>query len=1315
MTWTLRARSGRRVWHALLALLGALLLLALASTRTRAGLSPIQDALAIVLDPATGQHVGQAAPNVPFNVYVVADSLGGTEMSACQLGVEIDPRFYIVSKTFHPQVVFVDEYVPGDFYLGFGRPLGNWQQPKILITLSLMLKSEYAGANDLRVSLRPHTTGQPLRWAWFPGTSFWYDFVDAGGAVLNPSGPQITTFAAGPRWLVEARPLLLEWGTYNASTVLLDGQAVDAQGSLRLTPAASTTYTLQVDPGGAALERSVSVEVVRQPRILEFSANPPHPAIGDTVQIQWEVRGADEVRLQPGNVTVGPISALQQVLVSPTQFVLAAQNEWGQSIEVLEFGFSGLPVIEELRAEPVPVDRNAPATLTWRVTNAVDVRIEPGLVSVPAYGQVQVPTDHTVTYTMTASNAEGTVDREVELTVIPVRIAAFIAASPRVFPGAAAHLVYDLRNATSAWIEPGGLPITPPEGTIRVVPPADSTLYVLHATDGETEVRAQQLVRWKPPTITQFTWSPSTWYGVSGVPYGGEAEFYWNIDGATSVRLDPGIGQVSTTTGRQTVRVIASVTYTLTASNAQGTATESRTVAPSKPVVRLSLPGGAPNWGAQYSLAASADNVTGVRLTPRPPSPIIVGGPLWSATITARADSVTTWRLVGTTPVDSASVTLTVTPAGGPVTTLTTVPAWIPEGGSSVLSWSAALADSVLIEPLHLRSRSLTGQVTVSPLGSTTYTLRVYFRDIVIANTATVTVQRPMVSLTAVPASPLEGALYRLEVRIAWAAGARLDPTPGVIQPRNWDINERADVTTTWRLAAWSAGDTARTTLTVVPMIAPPTIKRWAASPSVIAPGDSATLSWDVAPCDSIRIKPINVHSTAKTGTARVAPNQTTVYTLFAYRGPYTVQAQTTVAISLPAIQVFRADPATIHRGESATLRWTVVPPQAQVVLVDHGTVAATDSLRVTPFNTTDYILRATYLAMQVQRGVHVEVTEPGPPTEELRLVSDPVTLHSSIDNIVPWVPFDVYAVAVHPSAPTAAFGLRVEWPPCFVLESVDLPHGGLNFAHAPDYIVGFSDCAPADSVLVLARWTLVPVSAPGDSCLDHAHVVEPGPPAVTGNFALESCSTYTLRPFTTVHGITLAASGGTIHPQELRAVELSAEPLAAAIAVRWRVDSTLPLWGLDLYRSAQGGPFLPRTALSGVAGSWIDADVTVGIEYRYRLIARTERGGRWSGTATVIAVDGFATRLLANVPNPFNPMTEIQFEVGAPGRAELAIFDLAGRRVRAVALDLPQAGRSSWTWNGLDDRAVPVGSGVYVVRLDSPIGADTRRIALIR
>ncbi|MBK7703626.1 MAG: hypothetical protein IPI34_12440 [bacterium] len=91
------------------------------------------------------------------------------------------------------------------------------------------------------------------------------------------------------------------------------------------------------------------------------------------------------------------------------------------------------------------------------------------------------------------------------------------------------------------------------------------------------------------------------------------------------------------------------------------------------------------------------------------------------------------------------------------------------------------------------------------------------------------------------------------------------------------------------------------------------------------------------------------------------------------------------------------------------------------------------------------------------------------------------------------------------------------------------------------------------------------------------------------------------------------------------------------------------------------------------------------------------------------------APRLAAPAPNPFNPQTDLAFEIGEAGRARLAIHDAAGRLVRTlVDAELP-TGRHVRAWDGRDDAGRHVSGGAYLVRLTvDGRAAPSRKVVLL-
>lgn len=92
------------------------------------------------------------------------------------------------------------------------------------------------------------------------------------------------------------------------------------------------------------------------------------------------------------------------------------------------------------------------------------------------------------------------------------------------------------------------------------------------------------------------------------------------------------------------------------------------------------------------------------------------------------------------------------------------------------------------------------------------------------------------------------------------------------------------------------------------------------------------------------------------------------------------------------------------------------------------------------------------------------------------------------------------------------------------------------------------------------------------------------------------------------------------------------------------------------------------------------------------------------------------APRLLGNQPNPFNPATEITFELTARGPVSLAIHDAAGRHVRTLLAGRPfAAGRHATRWDGRDAAGRAMPTGVYLARLQAAGGTDMARLTLMK
>lgn len=84
--------------------------------------------------------------------------------------------------------------------------------------------------------------------------------------------------------------------------------------------------------------------------------------------------------------------------------------------------------------------------------------------------------------------------------------------------------------------------------------------------------------------------------------------------------------------------------------------------------------------------------------------------------------------------------------------------------------------------------------------------------------------------------------------------------------------------------------------------------------------------------------------------------------------------------------------------------------------------------------------------------------------------------------------------------------------------------------------------------------------------------------------------------------------------------------------------------------------------------------------------------------------------RLMQNFPNPFNPTTQIAFELPQQSNVRLAVYDMLGREVAVLVNETRSAGSHQVTWN-----AGNMASGVYLYQLTANGQSTTRRMLLMK
>jgi hypothetical protein len=88
---------------------------------------------------------------------------------------------------------------------------------------------------------------------------------------------------------------------------------------------------------------------------------------------------------------------------------------------------------------------------------------------------------------------------------------------------------------------------------------------------------------------------------------------------------------------------------------------------------------------------------------------------------------------------------------------------------------------------------------------------------------------------------------------------------------------------------------------------------------------------------------------------------------------------------------------------------------------------------------------------------------------------------------------------------------------------------------------------------------------------------------------------------------------------------------------------------------------------------------------------------------------------LKGNYPNPFNQSTTISFEIAKPGTVKIEIFDFRGQIVNTILNAYHHQGQYSVEWNGKDNSGIQVSSGLYLYRMTTESGSETKKMLLIK
>lgn len=83
--------------------------------------------------------------------------------------------------------------------------------------------------------------------------------------------------------------------------------------------------------------------------------------------------------------------------------------------------------------------------------------------------------------------------------------------------------------------------------------------------------------------------------------------------------------------------------------------------------------------------------------------------------------------------------------------------------------------------------------------------------------------------------------------------------------------------------------------------------------------------------------------------------------------------------------------------------------------------------------------------------------------------------------------------------------------------------------------------------------------------------------------------------------------------------------------------------------------------------------------------------------------------------PNPFNPTTNISFDLAKNSQVSIAIYNAKGQKVKTLVNGNFNAGSHQLTWNGKDDNNNSVASGFYFYKMQAGAESQVKKMVMIK
>ncbi len=578
----------------------------------------------------------------------------------------------------------------------------------------------------------------------------------------------------GPITIQSGTSATISWISSNATSCSVSPTGWSGTSGSQSTGGltSSQTYTLNcTGPGGNATD-SVTVNVQAGNITADIKANgqdgPVTIQSGQSATISWTSQNATSCMVTPGSWSGTSGSQSTGNLTNSQTYTVNCTGPGGNATDSVTINVQAGNVTADIKANgqdgPVTVTFNSSATISWTSQNATTCSVSPTGWTGTSGSQSTGNLASSQTYTLTCNGPGGSATDSVTVNVSNApQVTADIKANNQDGPitinfNAFATITWTSTNATTCSVSPTGW--TGASGSQSTGNLTFSQTYFLNCSgQGGTATDSVVVNVGNVPQVTADIKANGS-DGPVNIDHNASATLTWTSQNATSCTVFPS-GFTGTSGSQSTGALTSSRTYTVQCAGAGGSGTDSVTInvnQPPAPTVTLAASPTTITQGQSSVLTWSSTNATTCSAA---------GG--WSGTKnlsgseTINPFSTTAYTIVcqnqtGQQVQANATVTVSVV-QNQPTLTLNANPTSISQGGSSILTWTSTNTTSCTASGGWSGSRNVSGNETVFPAQTTTYSMNCSGSGGSVSAQATVFVSafQPTVNLATSPSSIAQG------------------------------------------------------------------------------------------------------------------------------------------------------------------------------------------------------------------------------------------------------------------------------------------------------------------------------------------------------------------------------------------------------------------------------------------------------------------------------------------------------------------------------------------------------------------------------